>query len=203
MPHTHTITHTTYNFDELSPKSQDKALENISILLYENIDTNSITEVFKYTLENEYGLKLETHDPTDSIFWHLNYCQGDGVAFYGSLDIDFMLQHPALTHIHKELKIIAEHEYFFTNISIFRGNPHYDHWNTMKVTVETDCDGDEQFGNAVQTVKESLQQYVKEVSKQLEEMGYKMLENQYNVKACKEFINDNKLEFYEDGILWE
>ena len=63
-------------FNELSDEAKEKARE-----WYRDGDSEMTSDQFEYRLE-ELGL------PNKDIRWSLSCCQGDGVAFYGELDIE-------------------------------------------------------------------------------------------------------------------
>jgi hypothetical protein len=67
-------------FEELSPRAKKHAIEKFQQYEREDFDPRILNDLFKERLE-EVGL------PSDDIRWSLNYTQGDGVAFYGQIDI--------------------------------------------------------------------------------------------------------------------
>ena len=73
-----------YNIKELKPDSRAVAVEYLRTNDYFGAGEHEITNAFKETLK-EYGL------PTETVEWSLGWCQGDGVAFYGDIDIKKLL----------------------------------------------------------------------------------------------------------------
>lgn len=69
-----------FTFKELSPKAQKKALEHYRQVLWDSSDADAISDMFKSVL-SERGFS----DP--EVGWGLNYSQGDGVCFWGSIDL--------------------------------------------------------------------------------------------------------------------
>ena len=91
-----TVTETVYTLDELSDTARRNALEKMCQWMNEWIEPDQVTEylngelftiltgecvgeIGKNDLNRRVGLIVE---------WSLNYCQGDGVAIYGTLNSD-------------------------------------------------------------------------------------------------------------------
>jgi hypothetical protein len=134
------VTFTAYKLDELSPKARAHAIETEREALGQDYDGSRLTEMFAEML-GEKGF------PTNDIRWSLSSSQGDGVAFYGPIDLDIFLKSESAQNrlSHEENKICRE----LLNDGVYdsqnpriskRGAFHsYDHWNTM-VLEGVDCD---------------------------------------------------------------
>lgn len=89
-----TITRQVFTLDELSPAARDKAINKLREIAYDTLPSQIVSEGLNGELYNlltgewvgdiddkklvkDIGLKIE---------WSLSYCQGDGVAIYGTLD---------------------------------------------------------------------------------------------------------------------
>src|SRR5687768_16706456 len=84
MPEERTIVETLYTFDELDDRGKDKAREIVG-----GWNAEWEAECMTYQFEEflaERGL------PIEKIEWSLSSCQGDGVAFYGSIDVEKYLR---------------------------------------------------------------------------------------------------------------
>jgi hypothetical protein len=98
----------TYSFDELSPEAKEKALEDYRSDAWDQTDVDWLTEDFEQVLE-EKGL------PNDKVYWSLGHVQGDGVGFYGPLDVEDYLKKNGLMRRFSKLvpfvsaKITGEH----------------------------------------------------------------------------------------------
>lgn len=183
-----------FTLDELTPKAQSTAIENYRQMMVErdSDDINDqLTEDFVVALE-EQGL------PVSDIRWRLSSSQGDGVAFYGSVDLnDLFAKHPKLA----KFQSLAD-EGLEVSLEKYQAFHMYDHWNTMDVAVH-DFGG---MTGAQDRQAEELQKEIKElvqsVSKKLEEAGYKYLEEVYSDASVKLLISDYDQEFYADGELF-
>ena len=125
------ITIMTYEFDELSDEAKEKALEWArQDLSFDDVDADLLSEEMKENSMAEAGIV----GPIP--YWRLSYSQGDGVAFYGKLDINVLMEkHPLIkTKVEALNKLGVE----YIDIKIVDVNHHYHHYNSMDVDVDTD-----------------------------------------------------------------
>jgi len=112
------------------------------------------------------------------IRYNLNYCQGDGVAWYGKLDeADVLRMLPRLGLSASETAAI-QRVVDDINVSISDINHHYHHWNSMEVDVEV-LNEDEMSGaetEAVDALLKALREDVVTRSRELESEGYSLIE---------------------------
>ena len=202
-----------YSFDELSPEAQAKAIEKYRDGMDWHWESQFITEDFQERL-------AELGYPTDDVNWSLSYCQGDGVAFYGDIDVPKVAQRLLKGDVLELFNRMVE-ENLTISMSLYRNSfgHHYSHWNTMEVEIDGDDDGtmmeylypeleegtDEYIekANAVQNVfdvlLESVDSDVKDVSSELERSGYEQIDYYQSDEAITEEIRSNGFEFEEDG----
>lgn len=118
--------------------------------------------------------------PTDDINYSLNYCQGDGMAFYGDIEED-KLTAMANRHLSGKEKAAAKRAIEKgCTASITRNSfaNRYSHYNTMSV------DGETYYGEELTALEErsfdalieAIAKDVVSVSKQLESDGYNIVE---------------------------
>jgi hypothetical protein len=164
--------------------------------------------------------------PTDSLEWRLNYSQGDGVAFYGEVDIDKVMKR--LEHkgydLNYDLYRAIDSENLTIIARIYRNSfgYHYSHYNTMEVyvdgdSIETmmeylyedlDSDTDEyvdkynEIHNFLLNLKDCIHSDIKNVSKELEREGYRDIEYYSSDEYIVETLIANEYEFTEDGIMY-
>lgn len=136
--------------------------------------------------------------PTDNIEWRLSYCQGDGMAFYGSI---WGAELRALVHRH----LTGEGQVRFDALAAVVGGAsieiarnsyghHYAHSNTMAVNAEVpdpredDEDIWDRWNKAIDLVVEALAQEVRETSQTLASEGYSIIE-------ALSPVEDNEREF--------
>ena len=185
------ITITVYNIDELKPEVKKKAIRKIQSFLHETFEPELLTEYFQ-TLLDDSGL------PNLNCYWSLSYCQGDGVAFYGRLDIDALLACEACKTIHPELRYLQA---FQVGFEIQDRRIRYHHWNSMIVNDDFTSDPDERveklIEERIETVKIFLTSYIRKISKELEKVGYDDIEYQTSEEQALERAKE--LTFLEDG----
>lgn len=138
----------TFKFSELEGAARDKALEWGRTVCHDEYDGEMLTEMFEEQLI-EKGYIFD--DP--QICWSLGCCQGDGVAFYGRLDLEKLaMKDKYVLHLLRKAARLIKIRYRncptedipqcdFT-VDIASTSNHYHHWNTMGVTCAMDLDYD-------------------------------------------------------------
>lgn len=210
----HTIT--LYKFDELKPEAKERAIQKWRDGMEWDIESEFITESFEEKLK-----KLGY--PTDNIEWRLSYSQGDGVAFYGDVDVQVVakriLKGDDLTLFNKLIE-----EDLTVTVKIYKNSfgYHYSHWNTMEVELDGDCletmmdylyedlddDSDEyadkrdELESMLMNLREGISDEIKDVSRQLEKDGYADIEYYESDEAISETLKANEYEFKEDGTMF-
>ena len=189
------ITLKVYTAAELSEKAREHAREQYARHLSEDgYITGYISDMFKQDLE-EYGLD----SLADKCYWSLSYCQGDGVAFYGPIDNDALAaKSPGFAGLLAEVAAVDPD--CTISIMVEQNNPHYHHWNTMRVTVEHDSRADE-IDDLAEALRELVRDRLIELSRQFEKSGYEEIEYMESMEQFLEAAEANGWEFYEDGEL--
>lgn len=179
---------------------------------WDESDTQMLTEYFEEQLE-ELGL------PIGDVRWSLSYSAGDGVAFYGKVDIkDYVLKNNLATTPLGFLSLIDalsnDEAEIVIEIEKSKTYHHYDHLNTMVVSSYVNTYGDpgipgskrwpRRVGRPVIERKTRelagiIQKHVREISKKLEESGYREIEYKSSDEVIRENIIANEYEFEEDG----
>lgn len=116
--------------------------------------------------------------PTDNVCYSLGYCQGDGMAFYGYLDLSVI--GPRLVPDMPK----SVWEFMGRSVEIEDRNIRYHHWNSMYLPHDSDDIAEEEpeeFGGIVKRVAmyklmEALEDDIKSTSRKLEEEGYALIE---------------------------
>jgi hypothetical protein len=200
-----------YTFNELSPEAQDKAIQDHIEGIEWSFESELISEDFKYELE-ELGY------PTDDVPWSLNHCQGDGVAFYGMVDVSVVAkrllepsEYEFLMDVRDEIRLeydIIKNAYGY----------HYSHWNTMEVEMvlesysdrldfddygndeEVDTELSEKVKNIAIKLHDLINDDVKDVSRKLEGSGYATIDYIQNEENVREYLStESDNEYYENG----
>jgi hypothetical protein len=209
---------TLYKFEELSPQAQETAVNKWRESMDWGFESEQISEDFKYKLE-ELGY------PTDDIGWSLSYSQGDGVAFYGYVDMDIVARR-LLEGKDLELYNRLVEENLTVSARIYRNSfgHHYSHWNTMEVEMDGDStdtmitylyesngeeltreewdDKERELEAFITHLEEVISIDIKTVSRELESLGYKQIEYIESDEAIRETIEANDYEFTSDGIMF-
>ena len=194
------ITIIVYSIDELTGEAKKRAVEKVQTILHETFEPSFLTEHFKELLK-EKGL------PGLSVYWSLSYCQGDGVAFYGKVDIDALLACEACKPIWPELRYLQSLD-FGHEIEITGVNSRYYHHNSMKVTTHYPGFGlDKSLYKVEDLIEERraavyffLDRYIKGISKELEKVGYAEIEYQTSEEMALEYATE--LQFTKDGTIF-
>jgi len=138
MPRTKTIT--LYEFDELSDKAKERARDWYRESEAHFFDAEDFEEhVLREHVEYHFRLKLP------KCRWSLNHCQGDGVAFYGAIDLDFLMDdgdarpdqltsRETLEEIRSLVRDLRGLGYSLRADSDGEGNGNH-HWNSMRATL--------------------------------------------------------------------
>lgn len=177
-----------YAFDELSPKAKERAIEKARQHLNETWDGDLLKESFKALLE-ERGL------PTEKIYFSLSHCQGDGVGFYGDVDLETFSKW-------KNLSLPEGFSDAFHFIIEKRDN-HYDHEYTGYADWEEwGIDRPEDWVGLADGVKLELQEAYRDTSRQLAREGYEELDYENSDEYIIEFIQGNDYEYEENGEMF-
>lgn len=178
-----------YQFDELSPKAKARAIEAYREIAWEDIDSQMITDNFQERLD-ELGL------PSDNVRWRLVYSQADGVAFYGAFDIEGYLTANKLLTEFGALRALDPPLY----AKIEKAGPHmYDHWNTMRVSLEPQTDLTPKSAALLTKLEKHIAQHIKDVSRELQKIGYEEIEYRTSDEAIAEVLQNNEYKFDAEG----
>ena len=187
-------------FDELSETARAFAVseEQTSGKLFDWDDAQFLTEDFKQQLA-EHGFE------NVEVYWSLGYCQGDGVAFYGSVWAQDLKQKDEqakalIERLEKAGDDIA--------IEITGASGYYHHSNSMTVEVEfdselEDADLPSRLKIARPVWREEFEEYlserVKEISRELERRGYAEIEYKTSEDAIKTDLRERGHLYEKDG----
>ena len=197
-----------YKVSELSDKVKAKVIDK------HRYDFNDIVN---FDIKDEFIQRLEEKGyPTNDIRYSLNNCQGDGMAFYGEIDLEEFIEkrHEELEkslskHDLRRVKYIAK-EGLTIDIRKSQYFHLYDHYNTMIVEVNGYVDeymsyrakdsDVEEMTNSVYELEEFIKYDVKDISSELESIGYNIAENYENDEYIIEYLEENNYYFTKDGI---
>ena len=190
-----TVTKTVFTLDELSDTARQYALEKMSAWMHEcwlesdqiaeclngelfaMLTGNGVGEISNKELKKHTGLEIE---------WSLNYCQGDGVAIYGTLNSD---DAPKLEWGNGTTALLTR-----TSLS-----NHYSHAYTMNIAVfRYDEDGYEIDGDCPEN--EQFADQIRDICRQLERIGYDQIKWITGEENIINYLDgDYPRRFTEDG----
>lgn len=188
-------------FWELNRQSQAVAIaeESEKSERFDWDDAAILTEDFKLQL-------AERGFPNVQVFWSLGYCQGDGVAFYGSVyPEDLKEKDPPARKFIEALEKAGD----VLSIGISGENNHYHHWNSMTVEVEFESEDEDCLPPRLRIARpvwrEQLEEYlnekVKEISRELEKSGYAEIEYKTSESAIREDLAERRHLYGKSGVM--
>jgi hypothetical protein len=208
-----------YEFHELDDKAKEAARDWCRELNNDCGDSVSdVRDDFENTL-SEIGLgELKA-------WWSLSYCQGDGVAFDGQVDLDaFIAEQPAIRMNTEKWPKAAERyteflidEEFCKDViglaaqgvqigAYVKHEGRYTHRNSMDVTFQILSAGDNEDPGAserqekkVKELEEQFHEYIKNLSIQFEHDGYAIIEGNETNEHIDEEIKANGWLFTKSG----
>lgn len=185
-------------FWELNRQAQDAAVaeEREQPERFDWDDAAILTEDFKMQL-------AERGFPETEVFWSLGYCQGDGVAFYGSVyPEDLKEKDPNAKEFIEALEKAGD----VLSIWITGENNHYHHWNSMTVEVEFEEEDETlppRLRIARPVLREDFENYlddkVREISRELEKSGYAEIEYAHDENTIRDELMERENLYEKDG----
>lgn len=188
-----------FKFDELSKKAKTTAINDYRNDLWEDdLLSEGITEVVRDIL-----MTYLPWAPSDDIRWRLSHSQGDGVAFYGPVDIKmFAEKNPSFRIFMDESKILE------IKINIEKsGLLHlYDNENTMipelvELNLHYTADKEEINKKIAKALEEIISQ-TQDMSLSLKKEAYKLIDFYSSEENIADILRENDYEFTEDGKIW-
>ena len=183
-------------FSRLKAEAKARALEWGRDRVSEHFDADRLTEDLKGYVKEKHGL-----DAGDC-YWKLGHCQGDGVAFYGVIDLDPLKQaQPEVAAIFARLRLLGIQSCTL-DAHIEGANSHYHHYNSMDVRVEVldyEPEHEAQAEQAGEDLQKFLDDFLKDVSRDAERYGYEVIDGETSDEHVQEFIEANEYRFKRDG----
>ena len=173
------------------------------------------SEFLNDDIQDEFKEILEAKGyPTDDIRYRLSNSQGDGMAFYGEIDTkDFIkkrlseLEECLDKHDLRRVKYVAKSGYELT-IEKLMAFHIYDHYNTMivrenyaddHVDYRAKKNDIEKIENSIFELAEFIRNDMRDVSRELEKLGYDIIDRYTNDEYVEECIIGCDMYFTEDG----
>jgi hypothetical protein len=190
MPATMTRKKCGLPFKRLSKAAKERAIEKTRDWIRE--DDIQLQDTFD-------GILSEAGFPNMTIYWSLGYCQGDGVAFKGSIDMDELMKHePYIVEQLARAVLLGVNPDDWEWSGKIEQHGSYCHWNSMDVELEWQPENVDFIGRAIRT---HIAERCKELSREMEKIGYSEIEYQTSDEHCIECIEANDYRFDRDGDL--
>ena len=189
---------TVYEFDDLSKAVQDEVIsryrDKLADLLDEDLEDIMNRELNRYTDNLDFELR-----------YSLNCCQGDGVSFDGSVEgKEELLVLASLVYDNKipnNISRLINWEIIY-NVEFVRVNSNYVHKYTVTPTISDNYNMGKDYchiSKAMTEFENAINEWYLQVCDNLEKIGYDTIEILYGDDNIKCYIDENSLEFYEDG----
>ena len=187
-----------YEFDDLSKAVQDEVInryrDKLADLLDEDLEDIMNRELNRYTDNLDFELR-----------YSLNCCQGDGVSFDGSVEgKEELLVLASLVYDNKipnNISRLINWEIIY-NVEFVRGNSNYVHKYTVTPTISDNYNMGKDYchiSKAMAKFEEAINEWYLNICDDLEKFGYDTIESLYSFDNIRCYIDENSLEFYEDG----
>ena len=159
-------------------------------------EPQDITEILEESIREDHYLH-----GIHNVYWSLGYCQGDGVAFEGHIDLEVLRENVSeLDGLMGECEALAallgcEFDLMVNRCQV-RNSGRECHWNSMELELEWDYgDGEGWCGfdaldERIRCVRDWIENYIKEVSRALERMGYAEIEHRGSAGYAAEYLED-------------
>lgn len=165
-----------YSFEELGKEGQEKAVEGMRNFLMETLDSSMITEY----LEECVTIAIGGQESEIELAFSLSYCQGDGVAIYGTL------------HRENAPDLSWPEGASYVELSKNSWGYHYSHWNSFNVDIY------DEEGEVIED-KHILETQLRDLCRELERDGYKFIEGCTSEEVAGDELRDAGSVFTIDG----
>ena len=188
-----------YKFDELPVSVQTKVIDRYR---------DRLSDLLNDDLKEDMNWKLNNRvDNLDfELAYSLNYCQGDGVSFTGSVEGKeelFMLAGLVYGGDKIPRNILRLINCNIIKVEFARCNYRYTH----KHTVQTNIIDNYNINGRYHYISRVINKFQNDVNKWrlktcdiLEKEGYEVIDNLYSDNNIKNYIAENDCEFFSDGM---
>jgi hypothetical protein len=180
-----------YRYGELSQQAKERAIEwyRESELPNATYDVAEVAWVFRKELE---GLGY----PTEQVYFNLNNCQGDGMAFYGFCSVEKLAGRLLSGHRLRSLHhFLSQQTDIDVEITRNYFGEHYSHWNTMSVDLTWHAYAFTPTSYQVETFSHFewlIKEDVRETSRRLEQKGYDILDGYSSDESIDAYMQANQ-----------
>ena len=188
-----------YKFNELSKDVQKKVIDRYRDRLADLLN-DDLKEDMNWKLNNYAGgLDFE-------LAYSLNYCQGDGVSFTGSVDRkEDLLVLASLVYggdkIPRNISRLISCDIIY-KVEFARCNYRYTHGHTVQTNIIDNYNINGRYHYISRTINEfqnDINKWRLKTCDILEKEGYEVIDNLYSDNNIKSYIIENDCEFFIDG----
>jgi hypothetical protein len=165
-----------YTFEELEEGAKEKAVKDYCNFLNEVLDSSSISDYLMDRVEYAIGGQESEID----LAFSLSYCQGDGVALYGTMN---RLNAPDLSWPEGAS---------YVELSKNSWGHYYSHWNSFNVDIY------DEEGEVIED-KRILETQLRDLCRELERDGYKFIEGCTSEEVAGEELREADAVFTLEG----
>ena len=182
-----------YEFNELSEEAKQKAID----LWYETEDfpflEDDIKEEMKQIDSCFYDVQLQ---------YSLSCCQGDGLSFEGTLNLEKFLNEVYSKKLRSSYKRALNDFIYDVGSEGNTGHYCYGHKNQIIYDENYQDFKDHKYINKLwDDVLEEIKEYYLNICKKLEKYGYEILEYRMTFNEFSEHCEINGYNFYDDGTM--
>ena len=188
-----------YKFDELPISVQTKVIDRYR---------DRLSDLLNDDLKEDMNWKLKSHvgGLDFELAYSLNYCQGDGVSFTGSVDRkEDLLVLASLVYggnkIPRNILRLISCDIIY-KVEFARCNYHYVHKYTVQTNIVCNYGTDKDYchiNKAIDEFENAVNEWYSQICDILEKFGYDTIENLYGDDNIRRYIDENSLEFFLDG----
>ena len=172
------------------------------------LETQDYTHDMQWRIEDDIAAKGM---PTDELEFRISYSQGDGVAWYGNIDLKKLHEaEPGLFTLTPSIVKVLKGEWIGDAEIIISRNSfghHYAHYNTMSFEGYVNGpDSDEEDVTLVDEMDRlmpGVEEFTRSLSKKMEKQAYDIAEGFTSDEAVKDYaINCMEDDFTKDGGIY-
>jgi hypothetical protein len=188
-----------YQFNELSEKAKDKAVDILTEMFIEDRFSSFTDECYE-VLKDVYNII----DPKN-LQYSLSNSQGDGLSFdveefnVSTIRESILKDGSVLKETKDLIKDYGHEDKIFITIKSKSRYP-YAHMNQVSISVTEDLEDMIRNEDIMEDIRRAYgRQYLK-IAKGLEDNGYNL--QRVTLEEVEEYVNDNNIYFYEDGKMY-
>lgn len=189
-----TIRTKVFSFNELSEEAKKVAIKNEINDYQRNGEPLMFFDEYFKEIAKEEGFFI------NKLCYSLSYCQGDGLSFSGSIDIDKLLNEfkPVLKQSVKEVIKL------YLCVNIRHNNGHYCYASNKDIDIFLN-DNLKEYKN-IENLVSNFENFVRvkylELCKELESEGYNIIEREGSEEAATDRLNDSENLYTKDGKIF-